>query len=542
MLNLFGNKEAVGVSITPERGLEVAQIDCATGQVLKYGRKQLDYNIVRKDIADFDLLKGKLGDLLDELGIPSRAELTISLPTVTFNVTDYRASWTPIEVESAIEETLYEIPYFKETEPSFAYSMVNSSLQSNTYVYTAVQKTSVVELIMMVKDLGYKLNAIGTSVDSVLNSLVYLNRVNIEPNTNWVLLIVENTCCRIVSLTGRDYLDYSDEDISIGKVLSDAENYTTVISTVEPILKNIPSKYLCVVSKTDVISAEILANKLSYSAPIIYQEDNSYRKDELLELSPFIDGDEAKSISLDAVGAGIYSVYTQTTPVKLNFFNHLLGGLYEMEQPPTVMGGKVVLTNEKLIGFFIMFLILAVAIIVLIFLWFLQEKTRLNTEKVDIDKKIAEADDYLSKHSNITPDMFDEGDQIKNGLAHNKGIYSYYTIVGTEIPQKLWLTHIKFGDNVTIEGQADNLESVYSFFKNIKDYNPDSDITLQKLGLALSDYHKTSDFDSESVLTTLDADFYEFRISNEPMSANVDSGASNDDNKSDVPQDLELID
>ena len=106
---------------------------------------------------------------------------------------------------------------------------------------------------------------------------------------------------------------------------------------------------------------------------------------------------------------------------------------------------------------------------------------------------------------------------MRIGLSNNKNIYSYYTIVGTEIPKKLWLTSLELGEHTTIKGQADNLESIYSFYRNIKDYNPASTVKLQKLGLAkkskLSKLNNKEDFDTASVLTSLNADFYEFTIS-----------------------------
>ena len=149
----------------------------------------------------------------------------------------------------------------------------------------------------------------------------------------------------------------------------------------------------------------------------------------------------------------------------------------------------------------------------------------LTNQRDDLDHNIAQITKFLKDNENISSDLFDEGDEIRMGLGHNKNIYSYYTIVGTEIPKKLWLTHLKFSDKTTIEGQADNLESIYAFFRSIKDYNPDSDIKLQKLGLASSSTAKVStedkengvEFDTDSILTSLNADFYEFRISNEPV-------------------------
>ena len=65
------------------------------------------------------------------------------------------------------------------------------------------------------------------------------------------------------------------------------------------------------------------------------------------------------------------------------------------------------------------------------------------------------------------------------------------------------------------------MESVYAFFRSIKDYNPESEIKLQKLGLASSSQPQilddsNPDFETDSILTSMNADFYEFRISDEP--------------------------
>ena len=109
----------------------------------------------------------------------------------------------------------------------------------------------------------------------------------------------------------------------------------------------------------------------------------------------------------------------------------------------------------------------------------------------------------------------------------------------------MWLTHLKLSDKTTIEGQADNLESVYAFFRSIKDYNPDSDIKLQKLGLAAksspvvqleedSNSLEEAGLDTDSVLTSLNADFYEFRISNEPVQ-NAKSDANKNSNNAALP-------
>ena len=429
------------------------------------------------------------------------------------------------QVEAAIEEDLNENPYFNNQEPCYGYSLVNSSLQFNKFMYTALHKTMLIELALAIKDIGYKVCAIDTSANSVLNALIYLNRVNTDPDTNWVLLTVDNSCCRIMSMLGKKCIDAFEEKISIGEVLSDAENYASVITAIEPVLKNLPSKYLCVVSKTNVISAEVLSNKINYSAPIIYQEANNYLKEALLNISSLVDAEYEKSISLDVIGSAIYSQFNSANMVPaINLFNKTLGEVYTSEQPPSLMNGKIVLSNG-----FLTFVGIIIAIIVLIILiiclsYFAVEKSKMESDIAYMEESIAGIDQFLEKHKNLSTEVFDEGDEIKQGLSHNKNVYSYYTIVGTEIPQKLWLTHLKLGDKTTIEGQADNIESIYAFFRSIKDYNPSSAISLQDLGLATAG---PKNFDSsgsdkiEDILTTLNADFYKFKISDNVVASDI---------------------
>ena len=537
----FKKSSVVGVSITPENGLEIAQIDYATGTVLKYGRKSVDYNIVRREIADLDLFKDTLTDLLEELAIPKGTELVLNMPASAFKVVDYPASLDDMQIESAIEEELYDNPYLKSYEPAYSYKITSSSLQFNKVVYTAVQKSVLIELILFIRELGYKIKTIDTSINSIFHSLIYLDRVNTERDTNWVLLTIDNGCCRIVSVQGRAYIDVFEEKVSIGDVLSDAENYATVIAAVEPILAKMPSKYLCIVSTTNVISAEVIANKITYSSPIIYQEANCYLKEPLINVSSLVDDEYKKLISLEVIGAATYSDFAARNNINFNLFNKTLGDVYLLEQPPTIMNGKVVLTNEFLA---VAFAVLVVIIGIFAFIIWGWIGVQTNNMQNDIDNMNAEIERikaYLEAHKDISANTFDEGDEIRIGLAHNKNVYSYYTIVGTEIPKKLWLTHLKLGDKTTIEGQADNLESVYAFFRSIKDYNPDSDITLQKLGLAAVGSNNVTELEKDAILTTLDADFYEFRISNEievKKPAKKDNDANNSDS---IPEELEII-
>lgn len=533
---MLNKSVVVGVSITPEVGLEVAQIDFASQTILKYGVRKLEYNSARQEIADMDIFKDALQDLFLELGVSSGTNVVLNLPTALFNVQDYPAALDDVQISNALEESLAEHPIFRDVETSIsAVKVPSASMQFNKIAYTVVQKQMLIEAALIIKNLGCKLYAIDTSINSILNALMYKQRIDVSDDMNWLLLVVDNSYCRVLSMNGKDYVDCAEEKISIGEVLSDAENYATVVTAVSPILKNIPSKYLCVVSNTNIISAEVLASKLTYSAPIIYQEANCFAKEAFLDSASDVDSKLAIGVSLGVIGAAIYKDFEMYSDAHFNLFNESLGDLYYAEQPPKIVLGKktIVLTNELLLTLFVLIGSVLVGAIVFAFI-FLSTQISSNNETVrELDSKIEEIQKYLKENENISTELFDEGDEIRAGLEHNKAIYSYYTIVGTEIPKKLWLTHLNLGSKTTIEGQADNLESVYSFFRSIKDYDPDSDIKLQKLGLASKSSSSNSDVEelnTDSILTSLNADFYEFAISNDPS-----IGKKPSDNKSDAP-------
>ena len=218
-MELFKKSIVVGVSITPEIGLEVAQIDFDSRMVLKYGVRPLEYDTNRREIADLDIFKETLQDLFLELEIPKNAEIILNIPSVVFKINDYPAALDESQIVNAIEEDLADYYLFKNSEPCIsATQMPNSSIQFNKIAYTAAQKAMLLEIAMIIKELGCKLSVIDTSVNSVLNALMYKERVSIEPDTTWVLMIVESFCCRILLMSGKNYVDAFEERISIGAV------------------------------------------------------------------------------------------------------------------------------------------------------------------------------------------------------------------------------------------------------------------------------------------------------------------------------------
>ncbi len=541
-------KNIVGVSVTPGIGIEVAVIDYSRRMLVNYISKPFKFGNKLQGDFDLDIFKETLYDALVDLGVPQGASIVLNLPSTVFGVKDWPASIDKAQLAGNIEDDILEVPVFKDNfdEPAYSYCILpNSTIQFNKVAYAALPKSLLIEIALQIKDLKYKLVAIDVSANSTLNALIYTGRVDISPNINWVMLTVESGCFRIFAMQGKNYIDCVEEDISIGKVLGDEENYNTIISAVTPILKSIPSSLLYIISKTDIISAETLASKLEYKAQIVHQEANSFNQAPLIDMAVEIDPEIGRLVSFDVIGAAIKKDFGSKASAQLNLFNEQLGDIYLSQTPPRFMGIELSVDNMLRYGVILGIVILALTLSAAYY--FSTEAQTREAKIQELNNDIAKIDAFLKEHEDISSQKFSEADEIRMGITDNKNVYSYYTIVGTEIPKKLWLTSLKLGDEITIEGQADNLESVYGFFRNIKDYNPTSPVKLQKLGLAgnrnAAGFSEISgeDFDSESILTTLNADFYEFRISNKAgTSSDAGSDKKNNDSRNALP-DLEPL-
>ena len=547
MLN-FDKKVQVGIAISAEYGLEVAQIDYAARKVIKYGQRPLTYDFVRNVIADMDIFKNNLQELFAELQIPVGAEVYLTLPTSVMHVNDYPATLNINQVQSLIETEIEDENVF--TDDNFnisASTMPVSTIQFNKIAYVVAQKSMLIEIAIQIKELGYSLKNIDVSTNSILNSLIFNGRVDISQDSMWTLVIVDSNRLNIVAMQGKVYMDCYSVPLGIGEVLGEKENYETVLSAIAPILNRIPSQYLYIVSKTNLISAQELSKHVNYNSTILYQEASN------LATEPFIDVDEdipLKNVSLDVIGAAIKKTFEKVSVANFNLFNKELGDVFLSEQPPIIkLGNKEYeLSIENMIKASIVYAVIFAVIFVMVFI--LMQSVISNKKKAldALTQDINTQQQFIDANKDfVSAKLFDEGDEVAIGLVNNKSIYTYYTIVGTEIPQKLWLTYLNLGGegNTTISGQAENLESVYSFYRNIKDYDADSKLKLQRLNLATKSSSKSispsENFEADSILTSLNADYYEFKISDAPeeekvkVDANNENGDSKSNSKGAIP-------
>ena len=77
-------KVNIGISISPNVGVEMMQIDASQHKIMKYAHRPLAYNFSTREIEDYNEFKVALRDLFNELKIlPQNANVVLNMPNVT---------------------------------------------------------------------------------------------------------------------------------------------------------------------------------------------------------------------------------------------------------------------------------------------------------------------------------------------------------------------------------------------------------------------------------------------------------------------------
>ena len=126
-----------------------------------------------------------------------------------------------------------------------------------------------------------------------------------KDNVAWNLLTVSSNGYTLISMVGKQIIDYYEEPIAVKSYDGD-EIYNVISSSSAQItLMSYPASYLLVVSDTDSVSAEMLAKNLNVDYSIEYVENNKFKHKEFLAVSLDVLPDNILKISLQAIGVAI---------------------------------------------------------------------------------------------------------------------------------------------------------------------------------------------------------------------------------------------
>lgn len=509
-------KITVGVSVSPGLGLEMIDLDRATGTISKYSNKPLEYNYSTREISDYNQFQNSLSELFEELHIPKKSNIVLSLPSVHFGLITLPLLLTDEAITNAIISEVEQSYIFKRQEPVVSWTEIYSNIdtENRTLAYSAVQKGSLDGIIEACNEIGCTVVGVENSYSSLLRALDYagLAKNQMKENSSWNLMVIGQNSYSIISMVDKKVMEYYEEPLAL-KSFVDDEIYNAITTSAQLTLAGLPANYLYIVSETDLVSAEVLSLKLPTESSVSFLECNKYSQNELLPVNLNILPKMALQISLEAIGAATNPFCD--FPLKLNLIQQHEGGLAKLdgEGYPLVNIGNVEV--EITPDFIKKLTILLAGIIILpmflISLWlgrfFIpKEQAKLG----EINTKIQQTNAEIAKYSkNGGENTFDINDATEKVMAQNKTKLSYYSALGISTPNKLWVTY--YGTNeagkIDIKGKASNVESVYSFYKNMKQLVNNSDIRLYKLEIG------SGSLDA-MVESTSNPNSYDFEITN----------------------------
>ncbi|HNW26611.1 MAG TPA: hypothetical protein PKI94_07480, partial [Candidatus Gastranaerophilaceae bacterium] len=298
------------------------------------------------------------------------------------------------------------------------------------------------------------------------------------------------------------------------KSFSDDEIYNVITAAAKVTLADMSASCLYILSETDLVSAEVLSMRIPFEGNIKFLECNKYVQEPILSADFNILPNLAMQITPTSIGSAIYNF--SDFSLKFN-----LAGQIEGEEGVAVSDGTYPVVNiggidveitcdfvKKISVVIGLTLIIPTIIIAFALNKFLeQEKTKLS----DLNTKIQERTIEIKKYSDLSSGAaFDLNAAINSITVSNRTKLFYYEAVGMSIPSKLWINYYTTNSTggVDIKGRSNDVGSIYTFYKGIKQLVNNSNVRLYKLELA-SD--SVDDLVSDS---SSGPKFYDFEITN----------------------------
>lgn len=510
-------KITIGVSVSPNIGLEMIEVDKSSGIVTRYGCKPLSYNSSTREIADYDEFRSALEMLFEELEIPKRSNIALSLPNVHFGLIYLPVLLTDEAITNAIISEVEQSYIFKRHEPEISWvDMPTATTTDNRpIVYTAIQKQAIEQILDICSEIGCTLTCVENSYTSLFRALNYLDiaKEQTKENISWNLMTIMQNNYSIISMNGKKVLDYYEEPLAL-KSFVDDEIYNAIKTSAQLTLAGLPANYLFIISETDLVSAEILSMKLPFDGSVSFLECNKFVQKEIMPVSLNILQKEAALITPEGIGTAIYT--TVESPLKLNMLNlqnDAFSSVVGLQESPKINIGNLEIELTPSFIKKISLIVASVTIVPLIIAYFTLTNSTIpqkNAELDGINANITKLNSDIALHQESSKgpsfDVFEVTNKI---VTQNKLKLTYYNALGISIPPKLWVSSYATNTEgkINLKGSSNNVKSIYTFYKNLKQMVNGSDITLKKLEIASNSIDAAIQ-DSSSNKT------YEFEITN----------------------------
>ena len=490
--NVSSAKSRVYLSVTPGVGLELIQLDFGSNTVANYAVRDLAYNDASREIVDYEAFTKAVADMYAELGINPKVEVVVNMPLVSFGTMQLGLLLPNDAITGAIQGEIEQTYIFRRAEPIVSWIDVPSAAsnapgkETRQVLYSAIQQPVVEKIGAALAELGSTLVGVENSLSSTFRALDYMGitSAQMQPNTTWNLMIVNSVGYSIVSLSGKNVIEYYEEPLPI-KSFEEDEIYDAIVQSAQIALSSYPANYLYVVSDTDQVSADALCSKLNIMGTIDSLENNAFKKqDSLIPVSLNVLPSYISRISLQAIGCALADV--SDFPLKFNYMPSKMNAADAESCTIPIGEHEYTITKQGALmaaGAFAVVVCGILALLAYVVIPFAkdaqQKKVNEITEKVNAESE--ELKTLQDDSGDIT--SFDLKREVEMGVKGNRAKLMNFVAAGENIPQDVWLTYFMTQGNglVDIKGGANDVSSVYVFFKNMRDSLIGTKLKLQKL-------------------------------------------------------------
>lgn len=526
-----GKKQIVGVTVSPNIGLEVIVYDHTLNEVSKYGQKFLEYNIASREIQDINLFKSDVSDLFAELEISrEKSNIYIVLPNINFGFRSIdEANVSPDVIDSIVAEETEKSYIFKQADPISTWVDVNAGTGADgKYIaHSSIQATALANIQDAISDIGGTIAGIETAVTAIPRGIALTGLCNdvISNNDNWNILLINSNNYSLFQMSGNRLLDYAEIPFAVMSFDGD-DIYPALSSAVSQYLPNYPAKKLVIVSQADNVSANTLKGAITFDEDIVAIDSNRYGINPVVGVSDEVIKQTASSMTMGALGAVAPKWGGFPT---LNFVGNVSYTGSVSYGTINIAGKEIDITSSFIMIRSIIISailgILAVAAICILMSLSKNTANEVNETQSQIDTTNTEIQNLEKKlKGNITS-------LIKQIMDSNKLSVNYYDSLSTDIPSNVWLTYYinKNGKEVGIEGLSTNINDVYSYYRSLKALTPNSDIKLNKLDVFSEEEKNASDNDDADkiVLSTSNGQqAFTFEVSNTAYTKSFDENGN----------------
>ena len=465
-----GGQTAIGVYISPKSILEVVEIECSSGKILKYGSVDMPYDLVGRQIAQVSLLELRLQKIFTDLQIPPKSNVILSMPSVMTGFITLPTDLQHDEIITALESEAERNYIFRKYEPCVSYEQIVADEQaaSQYIIYSAVQKEQINAIIEVFKNLDLNITAIDSSYAALVRGLSVTNIIDEDINNEkpiCCLLITPNSFV-ILSLIGDKIVDIAEEPLAV-KSFNPDDIYPNLASySIEGIQGKNP-EHIVFISESNDVSAEVLSSYLDLECKVSFVECNKFNKKPLFIADSTVITEDLVTISLETAGSACWQ--PESNAVHFNYIQKSKARKrigFQLR-----LGNKSIVFNQKTIEYF-MLGIIVFSFIALTATYFICVSVKGGLEKTLSDnyKKKEELEKLLEKQKQAQPTNIVTPSQVVSNVHDtNQKMLESYNAIGEVIPEKLWIDSFSLNDDMTvsIKGRAYNVEDIINFYQNL---------------------------------------------------------------------------